>query len=232
MKTRYIFLRDDDVYRPDKKFRRVFEFCLKQKLPVNYAAIPARLKPELADYFKKQDGGLFNVIQHGWKHADHSASPPRYEFGPGRSLNLQKQDISAGRSRMSVFFRKTFTPAFVPPYHYYDQNTLAACAELGLGIFSAGTPRFPMEKTGLVYLPAEISVNKYDDAFNPMPLSFENLRDETAAYLQSHRCAGIFFHHDAFTDADFTVFKKYLLFVKSLAEKGKTKFLLFSELLR
>ena len=44
-------------------------------------------------------------------------------LGLQRTLKSQREDIKQGLKKMRLAFGDHFTPAFVPPYHGYDERT-------------------------------------------------------------------------------------------------------------
>ena len=56
-------------------------------------------------------------------------------------MRPRREDIRQGLKKMRQAFGKHFTPAFVPPYHGYDERTLQVLHEEGFQVFSAGTAR-------------------------------------------------------------------------------------------
>ena len=228
----YLLLRDDDAYDADAGFTEVFELCLRERVPVTYCAIPSKLTKSLVglflDHGKLRD--LFDITQHGWSHANHNKTSrrPRYEFGPSRSYAAQKGDMARGLKRMRAALGSLFTPAFVPPFHYYDANTLLAAQSLGYRIFSAGPQKFSIAKAGFLYLHAQLSVNEYDDAYRSLPLSLPRLIRETARLINEGRIVGVYFHHSTLDPRNLGVFKEYLRFLKRLAVAGWIRSLTFS----
>lgn len=134
---------------------------------------------------------------------------------------------------MKSNFGKNFTPAFVPPYHGYDQNTLDAVNRLKIPIFSAG--RFHgFLKKDFVELPTRFSLNSYDRAGTPQ---LQKTSLVTRLFLKNLKtCSGllgIVAHHRAIkTSADLEEIKKFAYFLKKLEKKKIIKFILFSDILR
>ena len=57
-----------------------------------------------------------------------------------RDLRSPSVRISGkGLKKMRLAFGEYFTPAFVPPYHGYDERTLQVLHEEGFQVFSAGS---------------------------------------------------------------------------------------------
>ena len=162
---KYIYIRNDDVYKDDKKFRTIFSILKGNDLPVVHGIIPQLATKSLAGFLNKEKNkapDLIDITQHGWKHTNYGNKiNNKYEFGPCRSFNQQKQDISKGYSKMEKLFGKNFTPAFIPPYHGYNKNTLEAINELEIPMFSANK-KTSFKSKKFIDLPIDIALNYYD----------------------------------------------------------------------
>ncbi|MFA6030842.1 MAG: DUF2334 domain-containing protein [Elusimicrobiota bacterium] len=234
MKVRLAFLRDDDLAAPDPRFRRVFELCVGLRLPVSYAVVPGRLRPQLPRWLRARRAprALYDLVQHGWTHSVRSRrGEPRGEFPPSRPYALQRADMERGRAAMRRAFGPLFTPAFVPPYHRFGADTLRAAAELGLRGFSAGAPRLPVLPRSLRWLPAQVGVNRYDDRYRVLPLDLDALTAATARSLRSAPVTGIYFHHAALGRGDWEAFVRYCGFLRRLADTGGVRFVRMRDLL-
>jgi hypothetical protein len=233
---KYIFLRDDDVYTLDALFLKTFNFCLEEKIPVIYGVIPGIIDPKAAQFLRKQKerhGSLIDLVQHGWKHKNYSKKGKRHEFGKERNLASQQKDISSGYMSMKEKFGNAFTPAFIPPFHDYDANTLRCITASRIRLFSAGIPTSHFrKKPALLYVPAQVSINSYGPSFRSMPLSFNSIVNKTAYYLWRDKMVGIYFHHSTLRRHNFDVFVKYARFLKRLTFLPFFKFTLFSQILR
>jgi len=172
--NKFIFVRDDDVWRLSRSFRTFFDYCFDRDIPVVYAVIPAKMQPGLVRFLrkrKKEKPMMLDIVQHGWRHADHrlkneaALGRGKYEFGPSRSYLVQRHDILEGRSKMVEAFGDDFTDAFVPPFHGYDKATLRIVEECGFGMFSARKKEiFPQGR--VLPLSIDISIPAGDQAFD------------------------------------------------------------------
>jgi peptidoglycan/xylan/chitin deacetylase (PgdA/CDA1 family) len=169
----YVFLRDDDVACCDRRFSRFFSFCLKAGLPVVYGVIPKLLTKKTARFLyaqKKEHPRLFDIVQHGWRHAAFHRAGRRFEFGTGRSYARQKKDMTLGLDVMRSAFGGMATPAFIPPFNEYDLNTLKAAQNLGMKVFCVGDSRVSLYNRRMLVLPTVVSVNTYDRFLKSQPL--------------------------------------------------------------
>ncbi len=248
LNKRYIFFRDDDVCSWDESFSVLFDLFLTERVPVVYGVIPGRAsKNFLASLRKKrkESRGIFDLVQHGWTHHNYGGCEKevryqiapghyrigsnKYEFGPGRSINQQKNDIVSGWLKLSYRLRESFTPAFIPPFHAYDINTLKIINELGakdnLKIFSAGKKTFPKKKNFLD-IPAELlfapPASKKDDYLKSFLGELENK-------FRSQTVAGILLHHGTYDAEDLSLLKNLL---RSIKKNKAYEFLLFSDLIK
>lgn len=203
MKSARLFIRDDDVWTLDKKFRFFFDLAIDHNLPVVYAVIPAKMDKGLVRFLrraKEKTPHLLDIVQHGWRHLNHSTDDEtKYEFGASRSVAFQREDIRRGFKKIRLAFGEHFTPAFVPPYHGYDERTLRILQKEGFQIFSAGSRRLG-EKFRLVELPAEISFSRYDKDGSSINTATAMV-GMLARDIYRRPVSGILTHHADFTTA-------------------------------
>lgn len=233
----YVYIRDDDVYSLEPNFLSFFDLFKDCRIPVIYGIIPGLLEKKLIQFMnveKSKDPKLFDLIQHGWKHKDHSRNARyKFEFGQTRSNSQQIKDIKRGYLKMEKVFGKNFTPAFAPPFHGYDQNTLDAINRLKIPIFSAGRfDRFPDKN--FVELPTRFSLNSYDRAGIPkVKKTSLAMRQFIKDLKNSSGLLGIVVHHSSIkNNADLEEMKKFAFFLRKLEKKKVIKLVLFSDILR
>jgi len=120
-RKKFLFIRNDDVYAYDDNFVNLFTFFTENSIPVVYGVVPKLIEKKLIHFLnkkKRENPDLFDIVQHGFCHANHSKNPTsKYEFGTSRSYKQQKDDILRGYTLMKKIFKSNFTPAFIPPYH-------------------------------------------------------------------------------------------------------------------
>lgn len=203
MKSARLFIRDDDVWTLDEKFRFFFDLAIDHNLPVVYAVIPAKMDKDLVRFLrraKEKKPHLLDIVQHGWRHLNHSANDKtKYEFGASRSVKSQHEDILQGLKKMRLAFGELFTPAFVPPYHGYDERTLRILQKENFRIFSAGSRRLG-KKFQLVELPAQISFSRYDKGRSSIHTATAMV-GMLARDIYRRLVSGIVTHHADFTTA-------------------------------
>lgn len=235
MPRAHIFIRNDDACTLDKKFQFFFDAARDHAVPVIYAVIPARMDKPFIRFLRKakeKTPQLLDIVQHGWQHANHSSEFGRkYEFGPLRSVSQQRSDIQQGLQFMRSSFGDLFTPAFVPPYHGYNQETWDILCEEQFKIFSAGKNALK-KRSGMIDLPAEISFTRYEHnvaAINPASFVIENL----ARNPKRSSLLGVLTHHADFKSASSR--KELTSFFRQVAvsmERGIWRLLLFSDLIK
>ena len=234
---KYIYLRDDDVYKCDKNFKRIFATLKEYKIPVIYGVIPKLATKNFAHFLNKEktkNPSLIDISQHGWKHTNYGGKTRnKYEFGHLRSITQQGKDILKGYLKMKKLFGKNFTPAFIPPYHGYNKNTLKIIDELKIPIFSANK-KTTIKKKKFLDLPIDIVLNDYNKKSRPVTLKSEIMIKRLLASLNCKgNTKGILLHHNTITtDNDFKEIKVFLLFLRKMATKKIIKLAIFSNFLK
>ena len=174
---------------------------------------------------------MLDIIQHGWSHTNHGKGIGlKFEFGKTRSACQQKKDIVRGYQKMFKLFGLNFTPAFVPPYHGYDQTTLSLINKLNIPLFSAGRP------SGYKYMkfkefPTPFSLNDHDKDGRYVFLGTRALiKKFPKILLGPGKFIGILFHHYTLRQGeDFTELENLLSYLNTLHKNKSIKFLLFSK---
>lgn len=231
----FTFIRDDDVWEYSNGFLSVFELLEKNEIPVVLGVIPAKVDKKTVDFLnaKKEKGSYqFDIVQHGWNHRNHNtAKKNKYEFGSLRNYRQQKTDILKGRNKMNRLFGKNFTPAFIPPYHGYDDNTLRIINELKIPLFSAGK-KVHLQKKNFLDLPARISLNNYDKDGNPIQTEAGELIKKFSAAILKGTLSGMVFHHHAIQNkVQLTHFAVFIKFLKKAERKNAVKIISLKRLL-
>ena len=230
----HLFIRNDDVWTMDKEFCFFFERALDRGIPVVYAVIPGKMDRGLIRFLcraKEKTPRLLDIVQHGWIHANHSVDAgTKYEFGPSRNYGSQHMDIQQGLKRMRLAFGEHFTPAFVPPYHGYDERTLRVLHEEGFQVFSAGARR-PQIKRRFMEIPAQVPFSRYE----PGRTSIHNARDMAGILARSiglRPLSGVLTHHADFsTAASRKELTRFFDWIVALESKKGWRVLLFSDIL-
>jgi len=234
MESARIFIRNDDVWTMDREFRFFFDLAIDHGIPVIHAVIPGKMDQRLVRFLcraKEKTPQLLDIVQHGWVHANHSVVVgTKYEFGSSRDYETQLKDIQQGLQKMRLAFGELLTPAFVPPYHGYDQRTLRVLTSEGFQIFSAGDRRSGLKKR-FIEIPTQISFSRYEEGQK----SICNAREIITALakgINRRALSGVLTHHKDF--AGVYLRKEIVRFfdcIAALRIKEGWRMLLFSELL-
>jgi hypothetical protein len=228
-----LFIRNDDVWTLDKSFRFFFNAALKRRLPVVHAVIPGKMDQGLIRFLckaKEKNSELVDIVQHGWMHTNHSESVgKKYEFGATRSLKLQHEDIKKGVKQMRLAFGDLFTPVFVPPFHGYDQKTLAVIRKEKFWALSAGN-NIQDKKMPLVNFPATISFSQYDTNGTISIHGAGQMLKMLLKSATSRALSGIVMHHSDFKEASSQKeLIGFLDYLDTLQSKKGWRMVLFSD---
>jgi len=231
---KYIFFRNDDVYRIDKQFLDIHNLFLKKQIPIAHGVIPGKTEEKLLKLLKKSKRNfpsLIDIAQHGWLHKNYNSqnAAKKYEFGPCRNYQNQKKDIIQGWIKLHGIFGKDFSPVFIPPYHAYDLKTLRVINELGerknVYIFSSGSKTIPKNKN---FLDIPVSVNFKHSEPNK-PISPDNFLSDLFNRFKNSSYVGILLHHENYDSQDISALNKLLSLLKN---NKSVKFILLSDLIK
>lgn len=228
------FIRDDDVWTLDKSFQLFFNVAIERRVPVVYAVIPGKMDKGLIRFLrraKEKTPELLDIVQHGWVHVNHSKiRGKKYEFGTSRSLKSQREDIRQGLRQMRLAFGDQFTPAFVPPYHGYDERTLRILGEESFWGFSIGKLE---NKCRLFQLPAKVSFTSYNKDGSWSINTANSMVEMLGRNFYRQPLPGVVTHHEDFkTAAAYKELIRFFDFIKKLQNKKKWQAILFADLWR
>ena len=154
----------------------------------------------------------------------------KYEFGAVRSLKSQREDIRQGQKKMRLAFGEYFTPAFVPPYHGYDQRTLRVLHEEGFKVFSAGM-RPSEAKRRFIEAPAQVSFSRYEQGQTGIHHA-KDVIGLLAKGIYRRPLTGVVTHHADFTTAaSRKELTRFFDCIAALKAKEGWRVLLFSDIL-
>lgn len=160
---KYIFFRDDDVYKMDGKLTRLLNIFAENNVPLTLSLIPEKLSANLCGqlliYFKNESA--IDMAQHGLTHNNYSENKySKYEFGIKRSYEEQESDIRKGAEILKKIFGIK-PKIFVPPWNGFDNETLKALKKNGFSFLSTDTKHFlPHKKDGIKNICTSIYWNK------------------------------------------------------------------------
>src|SRR6202165_821517 len=116
-----LWWRDDDAVRPTARLGRLLSIA--SGVPVSLAVIPADAQQELAQwlaqYRRSAPEASVAVLQHGWRHLNHSGGEKKSEFPAGRPRPEVASELASGRARLSDLFGTRAQPVLVPPWHRF-----------------------------------------------------------------------------------------------------------------
>jgi hypothetical protein len=139
-----LWWRDDDAAAASPALDRLL--ALADGVAVALAVIPALADRGLAARLANRDGAAIAVLQHGWRHDDHTAATRptggrKSEFPAQRSRAAVAADIAAGRARLFDLFGGRTLAVLAPPWNRFDQGFLPVLAAGGIGALSQAGPR-------------------------------------------------------------------------------------------
>jgi hypothetical protein len=142
-KVATLWWRDDDAVAPTARLDRLLSIAAG--VPVSLAVIPAAVQQELAqwlaDHLRSAPKASVAVLQHGWRHLNHTGVGKKSEFPPGRPKPEVASELAAGRSRLSDLFGTRAKPVLVPPWNRFDDSLLGLLGVCGLAGISRARPR-------------------------------------------------------------------------------------------
>jgi hypothetical protein len=152
------FFRDDDAGWRDDRLATLLDVFTERGVPIDLAAIPLDMTPELAGALGARAGetGLVGIHQHGYAHANHEAEGRRCEFGPSRPDGAQLRDIGDGRRRLRELLGPVLQPIFTPPWNRCTAATGACLVELGVEVLSRDRTAGALALPGLAELPVQV----------------------------------------------------------------------------
>jgi len=138
-----LWWRDDDAVRPTARLGRLLSIA--SGVPVSLAVIPADAQQELAQWLaqhlRSAPEASVAVLQHGWRHLNHSGVGKKSEFPAGRPRPEVASELAAGRARLSDLFGTRAQPVLVPPWNRFDDSFFDLLARCGLTGISQARPR-------------------------------------------------------------------------------------------
>jgi hypothetical protein len=141
-KVASLWWRDDDAVAPTARLRRLLSIA--SGVPVSLAVIPAAAQPELAEwvtYYPRCAKAHVAVLQHGWRHFNHSGIGKKSEFPAKRPSAEVAFELATGWARLSELFGTRAVPVLVPPWNRFDDTFLVLLASTGLSGISRARPR-------------------------------------------------------------------------------------------
>jgi hypothetical protein len=155
-----LWWRDDDAVAPTARLSRLLSIA--SGVPLSLAVIPADAEQELARWLSHHLRSMpkvrVAVLQHGWRHLNHSGVGKKSEFPAERPISAVASELAAGRARLSDLFGSPVQPVLVPPWNRFDDSFLGLLARCGLTGISRARPRSASPRA-----PGVIEVNIHVD---------------------------------------------------------------------
>jgi hypothetical protein len=208
-----LWWRDDDAVMPNAKLDRLFS--IGGNVPIALAVIPAAVETELADWISRSARSFLRsnvaILQHGWRHSNHSVGGKKSEFPPDRPRENVVSDIAAGRARLAQLFGMRALPVLVPPWNRFDDCFLPLLGSCGIKAVSRMNPRraaAPVLGVIEVNVHVDVVAWKGDRGFigeeGALGCLIGHLRSRRLGHVCRDEPTGILTHHtvlDAATDA-------------------------------
>ena len=154
--------RDDDAAEPAPALDRLLDLADQHRVPLALAVIPAATTAALTERLAKA-GDHVCVLQHGYDHGNHAPDGEKsMELGAHRPLVAIREDLAAGRAKLTADFGRRALPVLVPPWNRIAADLLPELAGLGFRGLSTHTARAaPSPAEGLVACNTHIDVLRW-----------------------------------------------------------------------
>ena len=142
-KVATLWWRDDDAVGPSDRLDCLLS--ISGDVPIALAVVSAGTDERLGEWLahplrSRQTARLF-ILQHGWRHENHTLAGKKSEFPPERSAEAVASDLAAGRTRLAALFGARALPVLAPPWNRFDCRFLSLLADCGLSGISRVGPR-------------------------------------------------------------------------------------------
>jgi hypothetical protein len=138
-----LWWRDDDAVAPTRALERLVSIA--GQVPIALAVIPGPAQAELGAWLSDRErsarGARIAVLQHGWRHSNHSVTGKKSEYPAERSWTDVAFELAFGRERLTELFGTRALPVLVPPWNRFDDCHLELLGRCGLSGISTATPR-------------------------------------------------------------------------------------------
>jgi MoaA/NifB/PqqE/SkfB family radical SAM enzyme len=208
-----VYFRDDDVSIFTPKLARLLDLFIQNKVPISLAVVPGRISKDCADRLlglKQANPELLEIHQHGYLHENHGTIQAPYEFGPSRSIDEQRRDIFLGIGIMERLFKQDFVPMFTPPFHGFDENTVAVLH--GTGYCISADRSVP----GITSCPVALD---FVESYSPLRnRPAKDIKDLYERLSKRNAPVGIVLHHELLSEEQFEFLGPFLEYLKDHAD--------------
>jgi hypothetical protein len=185
---KYIYIRNDDVYKVDDKLKAFFETL--DGLPVSNAVIPIKVTTECIKFLSDNKA---DVIQHGSIH------------------KKGKDNIRDGATMMNERF-DDWTMVYAPPWHEISDLDMIMLNSMGYdGISSDVDANRVIDEYKLDLFSFPINIELRKGAF--LRENYTNIEGLIDEYIENHDVIGILIHHNYIDD--FAYFNDFVKFIKN-----------------
>ena len=126
-----LWWRDDDAVDATPALDKLLDLARRYDLPLAIAVVPKQATQALAERINYEP--LVSVLQHGWRHRNHSPDDrKKAEFGEHRPLRDMVDELKQGFDRLSALLPEKFLPVLVPPWNRVCAAVCEAQSSVGL----------------------------------------------------------------------------------------------------
>lgn len=189
-----VFFRADDAGRITGNYLKLIELFNTYAIPLNIAVVPEWLTPEALNTMLepcKRNNKLFRFHQHGWSHQNHEQYGKKSEFGPARSQQDIRTELTKGKAYLEKGFADNWDAVFTPPWNRCSEETIAILAECKFQGISRDLPA--PERNSLKEI--SVCVDLHTIKSPTETAGWDKLFGSLKKGLQSD-CCGIMIHHD------------------------------------
>jgi peptidoglycan/xylan/chitin deacetylase (PgdA/CDA1 family) len=203
------FFRDDDGGWDDPRLFELLDRFDRHGLPLDVAVIPAALEPGLARELRARDAATagLGLHQHGYDHSNHETEGRKHEFGPSRSADQQRRDMTAGHERLTELLGDSFQPIFTPPWNRCTHDTGECALELGFRVLSREHRAEPLGIDGLAEVPVHVD---WFAKSKGVPLGREGVGEQIAGHVADGGPVGVMFHHAVMDEGEMAAAEELL----------------------
>jgi len=127
--------RDDDAIAWTPALQHLLEVA--EDTPVGLAVIPDDAQDKLAQSLAPL--GTVTVLQHGWRHINHSSlGQQESELSGSRSLQQRLDELMMGRDRLETLFGSRALKVLVPPWNHIGGDLIPLLPSIGFQGLSMG----------------------------------------------------------------------------------------------
>ena len=203
----FIF-RDDDAGWRDDRLMALLDLFAERAVPIDLAAIPVDMTPELADVLvRRTETQPLGIHQHGYAHANHQREGRACEFGSDRPAAAQRDDLADGQRILRELLGPALQPVFTPPWNRCTRATGAGLVELGIEVLSRDRTAVALDFDGLRELPVQVD---WFAKRKGVPLGRGAVGEPLGARAGEPAPLGVMLHHAEMDTEDLTAMSEVL----------------------